>query len=270
MFPGPVDALHARAARFALPASRTPAPTSRRCPRFAYDSSRTLQQAAAICDDAMIMDVALSHPWRWQLWVRLAIVVTSFAGSSRAGPFDFGRMFADKRAAISDAVRAGQWETYFTGYAWHLPYKYHDATRARLNETTWGGGLGRTVKDEDGDRHSVYLMAFSDSHRDAQVNVGYAWQRYWAFTQNFSFGAGYLAFLFSREDVANHLPIPALLPCLSVSYRGLEIIGLFVPRVSRDIKGDVLFVYLRMPLGGTRVRDPQAASTSKDSTRRRR
>jgi hypothetical protein len=46
--------------------------------------------------------------------------------------------------------------------------------------------------------------------------------------------------------------MPALLPCVSLSYRGIEVIGLFVPRVSRDIKGDVLFVYLRMPLGRTR------------------
>jgi hypothetical protein len=65
-------------------------------------------------------------------------------------------------------------------------------------------------------------------------------------------GAGYLAFVFSREDVANHLPVPAVLPCASVQYGGVEVIGLFVPRVSRDIKGDVLFVYLRMPLGGER------------------
>lgn len=220
----------------------------------------------------MRTDVAIPDRWRWRGWARLALVTTGLfaaAVAGRAGPFDFGRMLADKRDAIGDAVRAGQWETYFTGYAWHLPYRYHDATRARLNETTWGGGFGRTIKDEDGDRHSVFVMAFSDSHHAAQYNAGYAWQRYWSPTRNLGIGAGYLAFLFSREDVANHLPMPALLPCASISYRGIEIIALFVPRVSRDIKGDVLFVYLRVPLGGTRVRDPQAASAARESVRRR-
>ena len=163
-------------------------------------------------------------------------------------------MFTDKLVAINDAVRVGAWETYVTGYAWHLPYGYQDKTRSRLNETTWGGGFGRTLKDEDGDRHSVYFMAFADSHRDPQFNLGYGWQRYWSPTRKFSIGGGYLAFLFSRRDVANHLPIPALLPCASIRYGGVEVVGLFVPRISRDIKGDVLFLYLRVPLGSGRMR----------------
>jgi palmitoyl transferase len=188
-------------------------------------------------------------------WCRIAsvcfVAATFNVATLKAGPgiLDVREMFSSKLSSINEATRAGDWELYFTGYAWHLPYKYHDATRERLNETTWGGGFGRTLKDEDGDRHSVYVMAFSDSHRDLQLNVGYAWQRYWRATRHLSFGAGYLAFFFSREDVANHLPIPALLPCVSLQYSGLEVIGLFVPRVSRDIKGDVLFVYLRMPFG---------------------
>jgi lipid IVA palmitoyltransferase len=190
--------------------------------------------------------------WGWRL-ATLGVVVAIISGgaTARANPASdaFGELFSGKVAAVSDAVRIGNWETYFTGYAWHLPYGYQATTRARLNETTWGGGFGRTIDDEDGDRHSVYLMGFSDSHRALQVNAGYAWQRYWSATRDVKLGAGYLAFFFSREDVANHLPIPAVLPCLSLRYRGLEMIGLFVPRVSRDIKGDVLFVYLRVPLG---------------------
>ncbi|MGH7945180.1 MAG: lipid IV(A) palmitoyltransferase PagP [Opitutaceae bacterium] len=171
-------------------------------------------------------------------------------------------MFQSKLTAIDDALRLGNWESYVTGYAWHLPHKYQETTRARLNETTWGGGFGRTINDEDGDRHSVYFMAFADSHHAAQYNLGYAWQRYWRVTRNVGLGAGYLAFLFSREDVAKHAPVPALLPCASIRYRDIEIIGLFVPRVSRDIKGDVLFVYLRVPLGSGRVREMRTPAAS--------
>ena len=184
--------------------------------------------------------------------MRVGCSVIGFAGVAliaRAGPLEFGGIFAGKREAVNDALRIGEWETYVTGYAWHLPHGYKEGVRARLNETTWGGGFGRTIDDEDGDRHSVYFMAFADSHHAPQLNFGYAWQRYWRATRNWSVGGGYLAFVFSREDVANHLPIPALLPCASIRYRGIEVIGLFVPRVSRDIKGDVLFVYLRVPFG---------------------
>jgi lipid IVA palmitoyltransferase len=203
--------------------------------------------------------MAFSSLQHWNIKLRtrctlLAVAVMSVAQPARSNPLNLAGMFTDKVATIKEAVRAGDWEAYVTGYAWHLPYGYRDTTRARLNETTWGGGFGRTLRDEDGDRHSVYVMAFSDSHRKPQLNVGYAWQRYWNPTRNLGIGGGYLAFLFSREDVANHMPIPALLPCASIRYGGLEVIGLFVPRVSRDIKGDVLFVYLRVPLGTGRVR----------------
>lgn len=170
-----------------------------------------------------------------------------------AGPLNFAETFNRKLGVMGETVRAGEWEAYLTGYAWHLPHKYQDSTRSRLNETTWGAGFGRTISDGDGDRHSVFFKAFADSHHAPQLNLGYAWQRYWRVTRHVGVGAGYLAFLFSREDVASHLPMPALLPCGSITYRGLELVGLFVPRVSRDIKGDVLFVYLRVPLGSGRM-----------------
>jgi lipid IVA palmitoyltransferase len=185
----------------------------------------------------------------------LILIVSSAMPRAWSAPLNFGAMLSNKLSTMSHTVRMGEWETYLTGYAWHLPYSYQDPTRTRLNETTWGGGFGRTLSDDDGDRHSVYFMAFADSHRSPQFNLGYGWQRYWNATRQLSLGAGYLAFLFSREDVANHLPLPALLPCLSIRYLGLELIGLFVPRVSREIKGDVLFVYLRFPFGDERRRE---------------
>jgi len=186
--------------------------------------------------------------------VLVVAVVICLAQPARSEPYHFGDTLAYKLSTIKKAVQAGEWETYITGYAWHLPYGYDAATRARLNSTTWGGGFGRTIRDEDGDRHSVYMMAFADSHWRPQLNVGYAWQRYWNPSRNFGIGGGYMAFLFSREDVANYLPMPALLPCASINFGGLEILGVFVPHVSRDIKGDVFYIYLRIPHGGRRAR----------------
>jgi hypothetical protein len=54
-----------------------------------------------------------------------------------------------------------------------------------------------------------------------------------------------MAFIFAREDVHGYTPMPGLLPCLSARGRWWEVIGLYVPRISEDIKGDVLFVFLR-------------------------
>jgi lipid IVA palmitoyltransferase len=181
----------------------------------------------------------------------LGFVIAGVTGRGSADPLNSAGIFSQKLNSISTAVRGGEWEVYFTGHAWHLPYGYAETTRARLNETNWGGGIGRTFNDDDGDRHSVYFMAFADSHRAPQFNLGYGWQRYWNAARGVSLGGGYLAFLFSREDVANHLPVPALLPCASIRLRNLELIGLFVPKISRDIKGDVVFLYLRVALGGT-------------------
>ena len=212
------------------------------------------------------------HSRRWWQGSPGGLLVMSFAllafsGSMRA--FDFAGMFADKVGFINEAASLGRWDAYITGHAWHLPSGYDNTTRGRLNETALGGGFGRSIKDEEGDRHSVYFMTFADSHRDPQLNLGYAWQRYWPLTRNFSMGAGYLAFLFSRKDVANHLPMPAVLPCVSIRFRSLELIGLFVPRVSSDIKGNVLFFYLRVPLGRARLRDFQRASSSREYSWRR-
>ena len=196
-----------------------------------------------------------------------ALAAITAPAASAALPF--ADMFRGKAAAISETMRRGDLETYVTGYAWHLPHGYQDQARARLNETTWGGGFGRTLRDEDGDRHSVFVMGFSDSHREAQFNLGYAWQRYWRPTRNLGVGGGYLAFLFSRRDVAKNVPIPALLPCASLRYRSVEVIGLFVPRISQDIKGDVLFVYLRVPFGNSRLRESRGPGNAERSGAKR-
>jgi palmitoyl transferase len=165
----------------------------------------------------------------------------------RSGPVaELGEMFKHKLGSISSALRAGQTDLYVTGYAWHLPYAYSDEVRNRLNETTWGGGLGRSTVDDDGDRHGVFFVALQDSHRAPQFLVSYSWQRYFTPERPRSFGWGYMAFIFAREDVHGYAPVPALLPCVSMRGRSWEVIGMFVPRVSEDIKGDVLFLFLRL------------------------
>ena len=193
---------------------------------------------------------------RWNLGRRGALtlaLLTVLAGPSRAAiAEELQEFFSGKLEAIATTARSGSWDAYATGFAWHVPWAYDSATRARLNEAAWGGGLGRSTIDEDGDRHSVFLVGFTDSHRASQFVAAYAWQRYWKPAPDWHVGFGYAAFLFSREDVANRLPLPAALPCLSIRRGRIEIFGLFVPRVSKDVKGDVFFVFSRFALGAKR------------------
>jgi palmitoyl transferase len=164
----------------------------------------------------------------------------------RSGPIaELGEMFRHKFRSISTAIRAGETDLYLTGYCWHLPYAYSSEERAHLNETTWGGGVGRSMTDNDGDRHSIFFVAFDDSHHSPQFVLSYGWQRYFTPERPRSFGWGYMAFIFAREDVQGYTPVPALLPCLSYRSRQWEVMGMFVPRISTDIKGDVLFLFVR-------------------------
>ena len=183
-----------------------------------------------------------------------AALLTALASPVRSAVLDeLNGLFTEKLGAISSTVRNGDWDAYVTGFAWHAPWAYDNSTRGRLNEAAWGGGVGRSMRDEDGDRHSVFVMGFADSHRDPQFAVGYAWHRYWKLARDWRVGLGYMAFLTSRKDVAHRWPIAAMLPCLSIRRGRCEIIGLFVPRVSKDIKGDVFFVFSRFALGSERL-----------------
>lgn len=177
------------------------------------------------------------------------VLLAAFAVPARSVTFDeLSGLFTEKFKAIATTARSGDWDAYVTGFAWHAPWAYNNSTRGRLNEAAWGGGIGRSMRDGDGDRHSVYVMGFADSHRDPQFAAGYAWHRYWTPARNWHIGFGYMAFLTSRKDVAHHWPIPAVLPCLSIRCRRFEVLGLFVPRVSKDIKGDVFMVFTRIAL----------------------
>lgn len=174
-----------------------------------------------------------------------AVVSVSGAADLRLLSVDW---FREKIDAIQTTLEEGRWDLYATGYAWHLPWGYRESTRTRLNETTWGGGLGRSWRTPDGDRHSVFVLGFADSHRDPQYIVSYGWERSWIARRDWGVGWGYQVFLFSRADVAKHAPLPAVLPCAVLRLGRWEAVGSFVPRVSRDIKGDVLFFFLRAPL----------------------
>jgi palmitoyl transferase len=181
--------------------------------------------------------------------LRILTIAFLFTSAVRAGTYSaLVQSFAGKFENIKLAAQYGQWDIYASGHALHLPWSYNTAERARLNSNCWGGGIGRSSWTANGDRHSLYLMSFSDSHRKQQYVAGYFWHRYRRVAHPLFLGWGYSAFLFSREDVANRFPLPGLLPDASIRYRNWELLGLYIPPITRVIKGDVFYVLARVGL----------------------
>lgn len=134
----------------------------------------------------------------------------------------------------------GQNELYLTGYAWHNRY-YYDADRlSRYNENAWGGGLGKSFFDENGNWHGLFTFAFLDSHRYLEPLVGYAFLKAVHFTEKAWVGAGYTALITQRPDIFNGIPFPGALPWVSAGYQKASLAAIYIPG-SRNV-GNVLFL----------------------------
>jgi palmitoyl transferase len=147
---------------------------------------------------------------------------------------------------LTDTWRRGDHDLFVSGYSWHLPFTYTKEKRDELNSDAWGGGYGRTVEEPDGDTHTVYGFAFLDSHKAVQVNVGYAWSRFWGPRDGLQGGLGYTAFIFTRPDIADGFPLPAILPLFSLRYQRVTLQSTFIPTINGGVNnGSVIFFYGR-------------------------
>lgn len=143
------------------------------------------------------------------------------------------------------AFNEGTWDIYLTGYDHHGRGTYTKERINELNEKAWGGGFGRTVNDDRGNSHNVYVLAFRDSHFKPEYLGGYAWQARWALSENWRAGLGVTAFVTLRSDYAHYaIPVPAILPLASLQYRKTSLMASYVPRLStKGGNGDVLFIF---------------------------
>ena len=67
---------------------------------------------------------------------------------------------------LVDTWKRGKSEIIVSGYAWHTPWTWTAEKRAEENELAWGGGYGRTVEESNGNTHTVFGLAFLDSHKN--------------------------------------------------------------------------------------------------------
>ncbi|MCW3480249.1 lipid IV(A) palmitoyltransferase PagP [Neisseriaceae bacterium JH1-16] len=169
--------------------------------------------------------------------------VTAAPNDAAAAKPGFWQHSWDNIAATWDS---DQYELYLPVETWHNRAFYDREKIDEYNERPWGLGIGRYRYDADGDWHAVYAMAFLDSHKDVEPFAGYAFQKIWRpGGDDLRLGAGFTLGMTARSDYS-YVPIPVVLPLVSVEYRRLALQATYIPGGHNN--GNVLFAWLRWQL----------------------
>ncbi len=140
----------------------------------------------------------------------------------------------------------GDNELYLPAYTWHNRYIYPAYRLHAYNENPWGGGLGKSFYDEDGDWHGLYAFAFLDSHKNVEPIVGYAFLKIARFNENTRAGAGFGILATARPDIFHNIPFPGVLPWVSFNYRKASLSATYIPGSRKA--GNVLFFIVKYVL----------------------
>jgi palmitoyl transferase len=158
--------------------------------------------------------------------------------------------FAGVEAPRGEYRKEVSWDVYLSGYAYHDRETYSRDQLRKMNENTWGGGLGRTRRTESGNDESFYVVGIRDSNQHPQWMAGYAYQ--WMFPvirDKAEVGVGLTALLIRRHDWFDGRPFPALLPVASIGSINAQLIATYVPHLSiRKAKGNIILLMLKMSL----------------------
>lgn len=146
------------------------------------------------------------------------------------------------KESLSQTWSAEDYELYMPINTWHNRNYYSADKIDQYNEHPWGLGVGKYRFDDDGDWHGLYMMAFSDSHKDLEPVAGYGFQKTWRPSENLRLGAGYTIGLTLRKDF-HYLPIPVAAPLFSVEYKQLALQSTYI--VGGEGNGNILFTWLR-------------------------
>ncbi len=161
-----------------------------------------------------------------------------------------GNWWQQTRQRLGAIADDGADSLYLSGYAHHGRDTYTREKLNELNEKNWGGGYGKTLRNAAGNDESLYFMAISDSHKQAQVMAGYAYEWIWPLANTgLEAGLGYTAMMVSREDYFGRVPFPIALPLMSIGVPKVKLMASYVPRLSANKgNGDVLFMFMRIEL----------------------
>lgn len=143
---------------------------------------------------------------------------------------------------ISKAWESEQYDLYIPANTWHNRATYDRENIDSYNERPWGIGLGKYFYDDKGNKHSLYIMEFQDSHNVVEPIGGYAYEARWDLSENSRVGLGYTLSITARKDYS-WIPFPAPLPILSFEYKNLSIQNTYVPGVKKNT-GNILFTWI--------------------------
>lgn len=146
---------------------------------------------------------------------------------------------------VADTYHSPNSDLFIPLHTWHNRAMYDKHKIDEYNENPWGLGYGRVRYDEDGDQHTVYAMVFMDSHNDPEPFAGYAFEKIWRPSENWRLGAGFTVGVTMRSDY-DYVPIPAILPIVSIGYRRLTIEATYIPGGHNN--GNILFTWARWSL----------------------
>ncbi len=159
-------------------------------------------------------------------------------GKDTDGIFD---TFARRLISIWNS---GEYDLYLPVYSWHNRLAYDKSKIQKYNELPWGGGFGRSFRDEDGDDHFLFLMGFQDSYDRFEPYGGYGFMKRWHMDEEktFSLGLGYSLGITARDQY-DYIPIILPLPIAGVQYKNIALECAYIPGGHNN--GNVLFTWLR-------------------------
>jgi lipid IVA palmitoyltransferase len=189
----------------------------------------------------------------------LAAFLVSLAGSGFAQTADTSTQTADSdgwfkshynaaESTVENLYDNGRLSMILSGYAYHDRRTYSESHLDHINEKAWGLGMSKELRDDKDNEESIQFMVIADSHYEPQINLSYSYQWMKPIGGNWEVGAGFNAGLVSRQDIFSGIPIPAILPDVSIGSRDTKLIMTFVPHLSGTVNGNVLFVALRVSL----------------------
>ncbi len=143
---------------------------------------------------------------------------------------------------LSRTWQSTEYELYLPINTWHNRRYYSSEKINGFNEQPLGLGIGKYRFDENGNWNALFVMTFQDSHRHWEPVSGYAFQKTWRLADDFRLGAGYAVGLTIRHDM-RYLPIPGILPILSVEYKEISLQSTYVP--GGEGYGNILFTWIR-------------------------
>jgi lipid IVA palmitoyltransferase len=175
----------------------------------------------------------------------LWLATTGASAQTADGPTFVSRAWSATTTEFSQVWNKGTPGLYLPFHTRHGRNSYAPEKIAALNETTWGLGYHRTLRDERGNYRGLYAMGLSDSHRDLQLQVGYSYEWAWPFWGPLEFRLGYTALMIRRVDMYGGVPFPGVLPLFGLGSRNLDLKMTYIPRISDNMgNGDVLFLMM--------------------------